>query len=410
MAPTKAAFGLMRTRTIAACAALVVGGGWALTAAAQNYPITPQQRSTAEQVAKAGVPLSELAPDAPDTYTVKSGDTLWAISGKFLKSPWRWPELWGMNMDEVRNPHRIYPGQMLYLEKVDGMARLRMGQPPAGAEPIGTVRVSPRTRISQVTDTSIPALPPHIIEPFLNEAILVQRAEDLENAPRIVALPENRSMVTRGDRAYVRGQGGPLVERDPRITEYFRVYRNAVPLKDPLTGHVLGYEGKYLGTAELVRNETVQDVPRDGGRIVPTIVPATIDIVRAKEEIAVADRLLPEPPRTLASYVPHAPAGPVNASIISVYGDAVALVGQSSVVALSAGAAEGLENGTVLAILKNGATVTDRSKAGEIATLKLPDERAGLLMVFRTFDHLAYGLVLEVTDAVKIGDHVTNPR
>jgi hypothetical protein len=108
--------------------------------------------------------------------------------------------------------------------------------------------------------------------------------------------------------------------------------------------------------------------------------------------------------------VPHAPAGPVNASIISVYGDAVALVGQSSVVALSAGAAEGLENGTVLAIMKNGATVTDRSKAGEIATLKLPDERAGLLMVFRTFDHLAYGLVLEVTDAVKIGDHVTNPR
>ena len=278
MAPTKAAFGLT-TRTIAACAALVVGGGWALPAAAQNYPITPQQRSTAEQVAKAGVPLSELAADAPDSYTVKSGDTLWAISGKFLKSPWRWPELWGMNIDDVRNPHRIYPGQVLYLEKVGGMARLRMGQPPAGAEPVDTVRVSPRTRISQVVDTSIPALPPNVIEPFLNEAVLVERAEDLENAPRIVALPENRTLIARGDRAYARGQGAPLVERDPRVAEFFRVYRNAVPLKDPLSGHILGYEGKYLGTAELVRSESIQDVARNGGGVSPTIVPATIDIL-----------------------------------------------------------------------------------------------------------------------------------
>ena len=128
MAPTKAAFGLT-TRTIAACAALIVGGGFAASASAQNFPITPGQRSTAEQVAAAGVPLSELASDAPDSYTVKSGDTLWAISSKFLKSPWRWPELWGMNLEQIRNPHLIYPGQVLYLDKTGGRARLRVGQP-----------------------------------------------------------------------------------------------------------------------------------------------------------------------------------------------------------------------------------------------------------------------------------------
>lgn len=409
MAPTKAAFGLT-TRTIAAGAALIVGGGLAFPASAQNYPITPAQRSTAEQVAKAGVPLSELAPDAPDSYTVKSGDTLWAISGKFLKSPWRWPELWGMNMGQVHNPHRIYPGQTLYLEKVDGMARLRMGQPPAGAEAVPTERVSPRARYAQVEDNSIPALPPSIIEAFLNEAIIVDNAQTLENAPRIVAVPEDRVLLTQGDRAYARGRTEPLVEKDPHAIEQFRVFRNATPLKDPATGQVLGYEAKYLGTAELVRNEGTQPVVGTMGGERQAIVPATIDIKRAKEEMRVGDRLLPVPPRVIENYVPRAPSGPVDASIVSVYGDAVALVGQSSVVALSAGAAEGMENGYVLAIQKSGALTVDRSLPGELARMKLPDERAGLAMVFRTFDHLSYALVLQVTEPVQVGDRVTNPR
>ncbi len=189
-------------------------------AAAQNFPITPQQRSTAQQVASAGVPLSELAPNAPDSYTVKSGDTLWRISGLFLKSPWRWPELWGMNMEEVRNPHRIYPGQTLYLEKANGVARLRIGEPPSGQPPTETVRLSPRTRNSPVFDGSIPALPPPAIEPFLNEAIIVDDADVLDRAPRIVAASDDRVLLTRGDRAYVRGRiGTPLVETDPRVID-----------------------------------------------------------------------------------------------------------------------------------------------------------------------------------------------
>lgn len=406
MVPTKAASGLAS----GAWVALALAGTLAAApAAAQNFPITPAQRSTAQQVAAAGVPLSELSPNAPDSYTVKSGDTLWAISGMFLKTPWRWPELWGMNIEQVRNPHLIYPGQTLYLEKIDGMARLRMGEAPSGM-PTETIRVSPRTRISGLPDMAIPTLPPHVIEPFLNEAIIVGEG-DLDRAPRIVAGPDDRVMITSGDRAYARGRtGAPLVETDPRHTDSFRVFRNAVALRDPLTSTILGYEAKYLGNADLARSETVQPVRMPNGSTPLTIIPATIDVVHAKEEIRVGDRLLPEPPRVFSTYVPRAPAGEVDGSIVSVYGDAVAMVGQHQVVTISRGAADGVENGHVLAILKAGRRVDDRTQAGERALIKVPDERAGLLMVFRTFEHLSYALVLDITDAVQVGDRVTNPR
>lgn len=408
MAPSNAASGRMHRSVVALAVLAVAGALSAAPARAQNYPITPQQRATAEQVATAGVPLSELAPNAPDTYTIKKGDTLWAISGMFLKSPWRWPELWGMNMDEIRNPHRIYPGQVLYLEKVDGLARLRVGQPPA--EALDTVRVSPRTRYETLADTSIPSLPPQVIEPFLNEAIIVSDGE-LQRAPRIVAGPDDRVLLTRGDRAYVRGRKGtPLEETDPHHTDAYRVFREAVPLRDPVTRQVLGYEARYLGNAELVRGEGVQAVRVRSGSTEEEPVPATIDIVRAKEEMRVGDRLLPEPPRVATTYVPHAPTQPVDGTIVSVYGDAVALVGQNQIVTISRGAAEGVENGDVLAILKTGRQVLDRTQSGESAVLKLPDERNGLLMVFRTFEHLSYALVLEIRDPVSIGDRVVNPR
>lgn len=406
MVPTKAAPGLAS----AAWAAVALAGVVALMpAAAQNFPITPAQRSTAQQVASRGVPLSELAPNAPDSYTVKSGDTLWAISGMFLRSAWRWPELWGMNIEQVRNPHRIYPGQTLYLEKIDGMARLRMGEAPSGP-PTDTIRVSPRTRINALEDPSIPTLPPHVIEPFMNEAIVLGENE-LDRAPRIVAAPDTRVMITRGDRAYVRGRNGsPLVETDPSRVDSYRVFRNLVPLRDPLTKTVLGYEAKYLGKADLVRGETVQSVRMPNGDVAQTVIPASIDVTSAREEMRVGDRLLPDPPRVFSSYVPRAPTLGVDGSIVSVYGDAVAMVGPNQVVAISRGAAEGVENGHVLAILKAGARIDDRTQPSERALIKVPDERAGLLMVFRTFEHISYALVLEISDTVQVGDRVVNPR
>jgi LysM repeat protein len=381
----------------------VLAGLMATPAPAQNFPITPGQRSTAEQVAQAGVPLSELAPNAPEEYTVKRGDTLWGISGMYLTSPWRWPELWGMNMEEILNPHRIYPGQQLVLEKLDGRARLRL-KADGGELPTETIRVSPRTRIEPLADTALPTLRTHLIEPFLAEPAIVDEGS-LLRAPRIVAAGDARVLLTRGDRAYARGPAADPLKRVAGRNDY-RVFRDARPLKDPQTRAVLGYEAHYLGKASVVRDETMEG----DGEQNKTVVPATIDIVSAKEEMRVGDRLLPEPPREFQSYVPHAPAGALDGTIVSVYGDAVSVAGQNQVVVINKGKADGVETGHVLAILKDGGRRIDKTKGGGNAAMKLPDERNGLLMVFRPFEKLSYALILEINDTVKIGDRVANPR
>ncbi|MGZ5181324.1 MAG: LysM peptidoglycan-binding domain-containing protein [Ramlibacter sp.] len=381
----------------------------ALPAQAQNLTVTPAQRATAQQVAQAGVPLSELAPNAPDRYTVKSGDTLWAISTLYLTSPWRWPELWGMNMDEVRNPHRIYPGQVLVLEKTDGRARLRVQQAEGDGTPLETVRLSPKVRSQSLADTAIPTLPPNLIEPFLAEPVIVGEGV-LERAPRIVAASDERVLLTRGDRLYARASDGtPMSDTAGRANDY-RVFRNAVPLRDPYTRAVLGYEAQYLGQVTLVRGEGSENVVLAGGGTRSTPVPATLDVVSARSEMRVGDRLLPEPERQLVSYNPRAPQQPVEAAIVSVYGEAVGLVGQNQVVVINRGTADGVESGHVLAVQRSGARVTDRSQPGERTEIKLPNERNGLLMVFRPFERLSYALVLQTTQGVQIGDRVVNPR
>ncbi|MDM0115348.1 LysM peptidoglycan-binding domain-containing protein [Variovorax sp. J22R133] len=381
----------------------VLGAGAA--AHAQNYPVTPQQRATAQQVAQAGIPVSELAPTAPDEYTVKSGDTLWAISRMYLRSPWRWPELWGMNLDDIKNPHRIYPGQVLYLDKSNGRARLTTRAGGSGTG--GTIKLSPRTRYESLAGMALPTLRPALIEPFLSEPIVVDQ-NTLAAAPRIVAGNDDRVIMARGDRAYVRGNpDAPLIEMSGPIQQ-FRVFRDATPLADPNTGEILGYEAQYLGRAQLARGETtVSEVV--GGKEVRANVPATIDFVAAREEIRAGDRLLPEPTRQLLSYAPHAPVGEVvGGRIISVYGNAVQFAAQNQVVSINKGLRDGIENGTVLAILKNGQTIVDRTN-GVKESLKLPNERIGLLMVFRPFDKVSYALVLEISDVPKAGDLLVNP-
>jgi hypothetical protein len=392
--------------------------GWLLLAAlaspavlAQNLPITPTQRSTAQQVAQAGVPLSELAPNAPEQYTVKRGDTLWAISGMFLTKPWRWPELWGMNLQEIRNPHRIYPGQQLVLEKADGRATLRLRQAAGrdGVAPTEITRVSPRIRVEPLPDSSLPTVRPELLEAFLSEPMIIDEVELLQ-APRIVATSETRVLITRGDRAYVRGAAATPVRMATGDAGEFRVFRSAKPIKDPVTHAILGYEAAYLGKATLVRGEGVQAIKTSSGSQEEVPVPATIDIVSAKEEIRVGDRLLPEPPRQFTSFVPHAPAAALDGTIVSVYGDAVAIAGQNQVVIIDKGTADGVETGHVLAILKTGERRIDKSQPGERTDIKLPDERNGLLMIFRPFAKLSYGLILEISDTVQVGDRVASPR
>lgn len=387
--------------------------GVASAAQAQNFPITAGQKATANQVAAAGVPLAALSPNAPDSYTVKSGDTLWAISGMFLKSPWRWPELWGMNLQDIRNPHLIFPGQQLYLEKLNGRATLRTRSSAQGGAPTDAVRISPRTRYESLADAAIPTLASNVIEPFLAEALIVDEATFLL-APRIVATQEGRVLLSRGDRAYARGEyvggaavGKPLstASNEPQV---YRIFRNATPVKDPTTKAILGYEAQYVGKADLMRGESQIEVADKKGNKTTDIVPATIDIVSAKEEIRVGDRLVAEPPRELLSYAPHAPAMGVKGQVVSVYGNAVALASSNQVVVINLGINDGIERGHVLAVLKDGARIKDSTDTAR-PIIKLPDERNGLLMVFRTFDELSYALVLDVKDGVEAGDRLVNP-
>ena len=374
---------------------------------AQSFPVTAGQRATASQVAQTGVALSDLSPTAPQSYTVKAGDTLWAISGLFLKSPWRWPELWGMNLSDIKNPHLIYPGQTLFLDTSDGRARLRMGAGTGNNPP--TVRLSPRTRSENLAAGALPTLKSHLIEPFLAEPVVVD-AQGLSAAPRIVAAQDSRVLLTRGDRAYARGTpGAELLDDVSKKQATFRVFRNATPLKDPLTGEVLGYEAQYVGKALLARSETTQSSLDAEGKSRTEIIPATIDITDAKEEMRVGDRLLPEPPRQIQNYVPHAPLTQVDARIVSIYGSAVANAAQNQVVAINRGTRDGMESGHVLAILKDGDRLIDKTDA-TLPQIKLPDERNGLLMVFRTFERVSYALVLDITSGVKVGDHLVNPN
>ena len=372
---------------------------------AQKYPITDAQRSTAQQVAEKGIPVSELAPNAPDTYVVKRGDTLWDISRMYLKSPWRWPELWGMNLKALPNPHLIFPGQTLYLDKSDGYARLRT-QPTGGSD---TVRLSPRTRTDSLASLALPTLKTHLIAPFLVEP-LVADAATIEQAPRLVATTDQRVLMAAGDRVYARGNSDAPLSTKPGQPRSFRVFREAIPLKDPVTGEVLGYEARYLGNAELARSETTEEISDGKGNLKQEPVPATVDITSTKEEIRAGDRMLPEPPRTFKNYIPHEPQTSVNARVVSIYGSTpVAVAGQNQVIAINMGTAQGMEPGHVLTLLTQGDRVRDTTAEGK-PTIKLPSEHNGLAMVFLTFERVSYALLLDVRTGVRVGDRLVNPH
>lgn len=363
------------------------------SAQTSRLPVTPEWRDTAARVAQAGVPLEDLAPNAPESHTVQRGDTLWGISTLFLKNAWRWPELWGMNLDQIRNPHLIYPGQVLVLERKDGRATLKLANGEAGV-PTNTVRLSPRVRSETLDNGAIAAIPLNLIGPFLNEAVVFE-SNALETAPRIVATQEGRVFLARGETAYVRG--------DLNGARDFRVFRQLVPMLDPLTREVLGYEGRYVGTAEQVRAGDTVLASNGAGMVVPD----TFRITSTRLEAGVGDRLSPVPQQELVAYVPHAPSSPVDGRIVSLYGDGLR-AGQNQVVAINRGARDGIERGHVLALWRAGVDATDTTGGRKVA-MRLPDERHGMLFVFRTFDRVSYALILSVQEPVRAGDRFTQP-
>ncbi len=327
-----------------------------------------------------------LAPGHPDVYTVVKGDTLWDISGKFLSRPWLWPEIWQIN-PQIENPHLIYPGDQIALIYVDGQPRLSLTRGDAGRTfrmspgPGGTERLSPKIRATPIV-SAIPTIALDSIQSFLVQNRVVEPVV-LEAAPYVLQGESERLVLGAGDRVYVRGE---LVD-----SESYTLVRKGPLYVDPDTEEVLGREATYIGLG----SATAQEGPI-----------ATFALASTREEVQIGDRVLPTEERKVDSnFFPSAPESDVRGQIISVF-DGVTQVGQYDVVVLNRGQREGMEVGNVLAIYKRGALARDRIAR---ETIRLPSERAGLLMVFRTFEKLSYGLVLSADRPLAIYDEIRNP-
>ena len=408
---TRAHFGAAPRAALGALTLIAAVCGAALAQAQTPPAATASERATAQQVAEQGIAQSELMPNAPDQYVVKSGDTLWGIAGLYLRRPWHWPQLWGMNLQAIANPHLIYPGQTLYLERQDGLARLRTSAPGAAAAPgePEIVRISPRIRSQSLSEMALPMLKPHLIEPFLADPLVVD-AGVLEIAPRIIATVDDRVLMTTGDRAYARGEAADPLRAEPGQPRIYRIVRQAVALKDPLTQEILGYEALYVGKAELVRGESTEESANGKGGIVSEYVPATLDVLSAKEEVRAGDRVIPEPPRAFMNYMTHAPHTEEAARVVSIYGSgAMVNAAQNQVIAINLGEQDGIQTGHVLHLMTQGDRIKDTTDPSR-PTIKLPSESNGVAIVFRVFDRIAYALILDVRNTVRVGDRLVNPQ
>jgi hypothetical protein len=349
---------------------------------AVSLPVWAQDAPTA-----APAPLSSkcsFLPDAPDKHVVVKGDTLWGISGKFLKNPWCWPEVWGMNKDEIHNPHWIYPNQIVYFDRANGRLRLAV---PIESGVSGTTKMSPQTR-SQTAGgaNAISSIPNSVIEPYLSQPLIVDK-DELATAPRIVAGPEGRVYLGKGDKVYTRG--------DLKGGTSFQVFRPGIALKDPDTKEIIGYEAVFLGTLKLERVAKTADGVD------------TFMVVSSKEEMGVGDRMVAIPPTPIINYVPHRPGQETRARVVGVYGG-VNYAGQNQIVSVNRGTAAGLDVGAVMELGRYGQVIPD--KTNEKKPIRLPDEVYGNLFIFRVFKNLSYGLVMQVTDTVRVGDLAQSPE
>src|SRR5471032_162675 len=336
----------------------------------------------------------QFRPDAPDQHLVVKGDTLWDISGKFLERPWCWPQVWGMNREEIHNPHWIYPGQIVYLDRVNG--RLRLGRPVAvngGAGDPSALRLSPQLRTEGLGKDAVQSIPPGVIEPFLTQPLIIEN-DELKSAPRVVAAQEGHVFLGKDDKDYVRG--------DLKGGTSFQVFRPGNALKDPVTKAVIGYEAFYLGTLKL------QAEAKPGSDV------HTFIVASASEEMGVGDQLRQAPPTPLQNYVPHPPEMLVNARVVAIYGG-VTHAGQNQIVSINRGKLDGLDIGSVLQLYHAGQTVSDPTASKGWSGMgnpqvKLPDEEVGSLFIFRVFKHISYALIMQVTLPVEVGDIAKSPE
>jgi len=376
----------------------------------------------------------KLQDNAPETYVVVKGDTLWDISGRFLKDPWRWPQIWNLNREEIKDPHWIYPGDLIVLDRSGAEPRLRLVRGDQGG--LQTVKLSPGARITEIKSETIPAIPIRVIHPFLSQPRVVPQGA-LDDAPYILGTNAERVVLGAGDDAFATGGKGGVTN--------WNVLRPGKALKDPETGEVLGYEVEYLGDARTL----VEGAPQK------------IRITQSAQEILPKDKLVEADDTSAFEYIPHAPEAPVNGRIISAYGG-MSDSGRYQTVVINRGSRDGLESGHVLAVYREGQAITltrdekDRmtwinEKTSGIPSggawlyndvrclksdskvtydqsadvrntfratclsvnnenaIKLPDARSGLVMVYRVFDRVSYALIMQSDGPVYLLDTVKNP-
>ena len=376
----------------------------------------------------------KLQENAPEKYVVVKGDTLWDISGKFLKDPWRWPQIWNLNREEIKNPHWIYPGDLIVLDRSGKEPRLSLVK--GGQNGMQTVKLSPGARMTEIGSDAIPAIPIRVIHPFLSQPRVVPLGA-LDNAPYILGTNAERVVLGSGDEAFA--TGGKDGVRN------WNVLRPGKALNDPETGEVLGYEVEYLGDARTL----VEGAPQK------------IRITQSVQEILPRDKLVEAADSSTFEYMPHAPEGQVNGRIISAYGG-MSDSGRYQTVVINRGSRDGLEAGHVLAVYREGQAVSltrdekDRmtwvnekvagvpnggawlyndvrclkedgkvtyDQVAEVRStfrstclslnmengVKLPNARSGLLMVYRVFDRVSYALIMESEGPVYLLDTVKNP-
>lgn len=352
--------------SIAATAALA-----ATVATVLPCDIVAQARSD-EAPATRTIPL---APDAPARHVVQRGDTLWDISAKFLRDPWFWPEIWYVN-PQVENPHLIYPGDELALVWIDGQPRVTLARG-------GDVRLSPRVRSNPLSE-SIQAIPYDKVAAFMSRPTVLAK-EDVDGAPYVVRTRDHHLIAALGNTLYARGFEG-------RVDDTRLVYHIGDALKDPDDGKVIGYQGIYTGKARATR---LGD-------------PASLLMIESTRETLEGDRLFREPGDARLDFVPRPPESKVQGSIMSVI-DGVTVIGQYQVVAINRGSRHGLKPGHVLEIFQKGPKVRDTVKGGFGSKVRLPDERAGTFMVFKTNDRMSFGLVMEASSGLHVGDIVKSP-
>jgi LysM repeat protein len=356
-----------------------------LTATERAVADTGAAHSMALPLAPRALPADALNPSAPKRYTVKEGDTLWDIAAMYLKDPWLWPEIWYVNPN-IQNPHLIYPGDVLALAYgADGRPLVRLEQG-------GSARLDPGLR-STPLEGAIPTLPYSTIAAFLSKPALLT-PDEAAHSPHIVAFRDEHQVVGAGDEFYARGIDAPE-------GAHFTVLHVGAKLHDPETGKLLGFEGLYTGSAVMVRRGD----------------PAKLQMLDSAREALRGDVLFADTGSTPLTFVPRAPTMPVKGRIISVI-DNVHTIGQFNIVAINRGRRQGVEPGTVLAIDQAGQVVPDRGPSGWenygqsdlfAHKVRLPDEREGTLLVFKSYDNLSWGLIVGATEAIQIADIVRNP-